>query len=136
MSEQNIFEQASRLSLRFSTPQGTLVVEDLWKLPLTSANPARANLDDIARACSQRVKESSTESFVTRPAKTDETAQLALDLVKRVIEVRLAENEAAATAKARKEERERLLAILSDKEDEQLKGSSVEDIKARIAALA
>lgn len=135
MSENvNIFEEASRLRLRFSTPQGMLTVEDLWDLPLTSTRSA-ANLDDIARACSKRVKEAATESFVTRPAKTDEAAQLALDVAKRVIEVRLAENEAAS--KARREEKERLLGILSEKKDEELiKGSSVEEIEARIAALA
>jgi hypothetical protein len=32
----NIFEQATRAKIRFSTPVGMLSVEDLWDLPLTS----------------------------------------------------------------------------------------------------
>ena len=45
----DIFEQASRLKLRFPSPLGTLSTEDLWHLPLTSTT-GKANLNDIGKA--------------------------------------------------------------------------------------
>ena len=59
----NIFEQATRAKIRFSTPVGMLSVEDLWDLPLTSAR-ARANLDDVARLLDAELKSTSSVSFV------------------------------------------------------------------------
>ena len=94
MSEENtLFEQASRLKLRFGSPQGPLTVDDLWDLPLTSRTN-RANLDDIARFYSRELKEQETESFVTKPARKDKILVLGFEIVKRVIEVRLEENKA------------------------------------------
>ena len=39
---ENLFEQAARKKIRFSTPKGQLLAEDLWDLPLTQ-------LDAVAR---------------------------------------------------------------------------------------
>lgn len=129
-----MFEKASRLQLRFDTPKGLLSVEDLWQLPLTS-NTGKANLDDIARELDAKVKNTSTVSFVNKPAKADETVQLGFDIVKRVIDVRLEERDAAATAEANKQKKQKLLAILEAKENEGLSQLSMEDLRAQINAL-
>lgn len=128
-----MFEKASRLKIRFDTSQGQLDVEDLWDLPLTSNN--RANLDDVARKLSKQVKESETESFVVKPAKANEITLLKFDIVKHVIEVRLAENEAAAITRANKERKQKILAIIANKQDEQLATSSIEDLQKLAEAL-
>ena len=65
------FEKASRIRLRFDTPQGSLTVEDLWQLPLTSRT-GRANLDDIAKSLNRQLKETAEESFVVKNNKTNE----------------------------------------------------------------
>lgn len=129
-----LFEKAVRMKLRFDTPQGQLAAEDIWDLPLTSGTN-RANLDDIARRLSKQVKESETESFVIRPAKANEVTILKFDIVKYVIEVRLAENEAAALAKANKERKQQILSIIAKKKDEKLEQSSVEELEALANAL-
>lgn len=129
-----MFEKISRIKLRFETSQGMLTVEDLWDIPLTSAR-GRANLDDIARDLSKKLKDTETESFVVKVPKADEATQLAFDLVKHVIEVRLAENEAAQLAKTNKEKKQRILALIAKKENEQDEGRSLEDLRAEAEAL-
>lgn len=129
-----MFEKISRIKLRFETSQGMLTVEDLWDIPLTSAR-GRANLDDIARGLSKKLKDTETESFVVKVPKADEAAQLAFDLVKHIIEVRLAENEAAQLAKTNKEKKQRILALIAKKENEQDEGRSLEDLRAEAEAL-
>ena len=128
------FEKASRIRLRFDTPQGSLTVEDLWALPLTSRT-GRANLDDIAKSLNRQLKETAEESFVVKNNKTNEGLQLAFDLVKHVIEVRVAENEAADQAAAKKEQKQKLLALIVEKKEEDLKGKTVEELEAMVGAL-
>lgn len=129
-----MFEKSARLKVRFDTPQGQLAVEDLFDLPLTSGT-ARANLDDIARKLSKQVKESETESFVIRPAKVNEVTLLKFDVVKHIIEVRLAENEAAALARSNKEKKQQLLSLIAQKENEALAGQSIDDLRKMVEAL-
>ena len=53
---EQMFEKASRAKIRFETSKGSLTVEDLWDLPLTS-NTGKADLDDIARGLHSQLKE-------------------------------------------------------------------------------
>jgi hypothetical protein len=130
-----MFEKASRLQLRFDTPKGSLTVEDLWDLDLTSTVANKANLDKIAQNLSKQLKETATESFVVKTTNHDAILQLKFDIVKHIIDVLLAEREVAKTAKTRKETKDRLLSILARKQDEQLEGKTVEELQAEIAAL-
>ena len=131
----SIFEQASRLTIRFTTPKGTLAVEDLWDLPLTTTANNGISLDNIAKGLNKQIKEADTESFVTASTKADEILQLKFAIVKHVIEVRLAENAAARDAKNKSEQKQKLLAALDRKKNAQLETMSVEEIEASLAAL-
>jgi hypothetical protein len=128
-----MFEKASRLKLRFDTPQGGCLVEDLWDLPLTSER--RANLDDIAKGLNKTLKENDNESFVVKTTKTNELLQLKLAIVKHIIKVRLNENEIAAQAKANKEKKQKLLTLIEQKKDAALSAASIEELEAQIANL-
>lgn len=131
-----MFEQATRQKLRFDTPRGQISVEDLWDLPLTSG-AGKPNLDDIAKAAHRELRSSAeTESFVT-PASTagSELLQLKFDVVKHVIDVRVAERNAAAEAAKRRETKQRILEIVAMKEDESLRGKSLEELKAMAEAM-
>ena len=121
--------------MRYETLQGLLNVEVLWKLPLTSTRAGRANLDDLAVALFRQLKESDTESFVKKAAKKDDTTQLTFDIVKHIIDVRMAEDEAAAVQRANKEKKRRILEIIAQKEDEQLAGASLDELKAMAESL-
>ena len=130
----SIFEQASRQKLRFPTNKGALTTEQLWDLPLQSKS--QFDLDTVAKSVSGELRGATEESFVAttvNPAKKE--LELKLEIVKHVIAVRIAENEAARNAAARKTEREKLLSILADKQDEELKNLTPEQIKERLTAL-
>lgn len=130
-----IFEQASRIKLRFETSKGLLTAEDLWDLPLTSQN--KANLDGIAVGLFQQLQASpvSALSFVNKEQKADAKVQLAFDIVKHVIDTRLVENAAEATRRSNAEKKQRILAIIEGKEAEALGAASIDDLRAMANAL-
>jgi hypothetical protein len=128
-----MFEQASRLKVRFDSPQGLLTVEDLWDLPLTSTR--RANLNDIAKGLNRELKNADEEDFVNRSAKTDSVVKLKFEIVKHVIDVRLTENETARQATEHREKKQRLLELIAKKQDESLAARSVEELQAMVAEL-
>ncbi len=124
-----MFENASRIKLRFNTPKGLLTVEDLWDLPLISRSSVQANLDDIARDLHNKLKDANEISFVKKATKDNEKLKLAFDIIKHVIAVRLAEDEAAATAANNRAKKQQLLALIAHKENDELAGKSLEDLK-------
>ena len=128
-----MFEKASRLKIRFATTLGVISTEDLWDLPLTSHRSV--SLDDIARSLHREIKDSAEESFVTKATAADEKLQLGFDIVKHVIEVKLAEREVAATAAAKKAEKQKLLSLIAEKQEGALKEKSVEELQAMVEAL-
>jgi hypothetical protein len=130
----NMFEKATRLKFRFETPGGHQSVEDLWDLPLQST-VGKPNLDAIARDLARKLKDTDTESFVETPNKADAILQLKFDVVKHIIDVKLAERDAEKTRRENKEKKEQVLALIADKQVEELKGKSVEELKQYAASL-
>ena len=131
-----MFDKATRLKIRFETSRGQITVEDLWDLPLTSS-ANKPNLDDIAKGLHREIRNSAeTASFVAPVSgAVNEELQLKFDVVKHVIEVRVAERNAAAEAAKRRETKQRLLEIIAMKEDESLRGKSLEELKAMAEAM-
>lgn len=130
MSDKNIFEEATRQGLRYETSKGSLSVEDLWNLPLTSNIAAKPNLDDIAKVLYKNLKDTSNEvSFVTPAVKSNYAQQLKFDIVKHIIDVLVAERNAKAEATARREKKQELLALIAQKETEHLSGQSLEELR-------
>lgn len=131
----NIFEQATRMQLRFETQRAMLSVEDLWKLPLSGNNDF--NLDYIAIGINKKIKEKQTESFVTEN-KNDSMVkelELKLDILKHIIAVKLNEKKNAENKLILQQKREKLLRIKESKEDEALKEMTLEDIEKELAEL-
>ncbi len=132
----SIFEKATRLKLLFSTSKGgsSLKVEDLWDLPLTST-VGRVNLDDIAKALNKQLKSGDEVSFVEPERKSDERIQLAFDVVRHVINVKLAENAAAKAERDRLEKKQRLMEIIASKQDKALMDKPLEELMKELEAL-
>jgi hypothetical protein len=130
-----IFEKAARLKLRFDSPKGALSVEDLWDVPLTSG-VGKANLDDIAKGLYRQLRDTdATVSFVLPVEKGSDTVQLKFDIAKHVIDIRMAERDAAADAAKRKETKARILELIAKKQDDALGGKSLEELLAMANAL-
>jgi hypothetical protein len=132
--DQNFFEYATRNKLRFASVRGELSVEQLWDVPLRSSDDF--NLDKIARAANKAFKDATEESFVTttRTAATTRL-EMALETVKRVIEVKLEDEAAAKRRSENKKEKEKLLEILAEKQAGKLSELSEKELQKRIAAL-
>lgn len=136
MDTNTMFERASRTKLRFDSPQGLLTIEDLWDLPLT-APPHRASLDTIAIGLHQLAREADqTISFVTPPADTGKAEiLLAFEIVKYIIGVRVKERDERQEAQERKEKKQRLMELIARKQDQELEGKSVEELRAMVESL-
>ena len=130
----NLFMQATREKFRFESSKGDLSVEQLWDLPLTSRTGF--DLDTVAKAVNANLKSSNEESFVNasnNPAVSRLQAQL--EVVKAIIEVKLAQAEATKKRAEKVVERQRLMEVLHSKKDQELQGLSVEEIERRLAQL-
>ena len=131
----SIFEQGTRTKLRFSTPNGMLGIEDLWDLKLTSQRANVANLDDIARYLDAELKSSASVSFVKEGSETNAATKLAFDIVLHIINVKLAEQKAASLAADNREKKQRIMAIIEQKQSEALSASSIEDLQQMLNTL-
>jgi hypothetical protein len=124
-----MFEQAARLKLRFPSEKGSLNVEQLWDLPLTTTRKdSRLDLDSIAKDLYRIVKLTEEESFVVKVASASKVDKLRLDIVKFIINYKLAErlaNKGKAEAKLFKD---KVARVIAKKDDEDLDGMSREDL--------
>jgi len=127
-TQTNIFEQASRLKIRFATGRGTISTEDLWDLKLE-------DLDTIAKSLYKSVKEGGEESFIKKRTTVNEKLELGFELVKHVIDAKLEEADKKKLAKERAEKRAQLIELIGKKEITALEGKSIEELKAELAGL-
>lgn len=123
---ETMFEAASRLKLRFASQVGQLSVEDLWDLPLTSAT--KANLDAIAVELNRQLK-GTEESFVSTGTK-NAVLELKFEVVKHIISVRVAENQAKLDERARAVRKEQIADLIEQKKSEGLKALTLDELEA------
>lgn len=130
----NIFEQASRKALRFSSTKGALTVEQLWTLPLSASNGF--DLDTVAKAANQELKLITEESFVAVKVDSNKAVlELKMEIVKHIIAARIKAAEDSQAAAVRSAERRRLIEILGDKKNKETENLSVEELMKRIDQL-
>lgn len=131
---ENLFECATRNKIRFATLRGEITTEHLWDVPLRSNDGF--NLDAIARTCSKALKDATEESFVAT-TRTAASARLetSLELVKYVIAAKLSDEALAKKRAENRVEKEKLLALLAEKQDGKLSKLSEKDLETRIRAL-
>ncbi len=131
----SIFEKAARTKMRIPCAKGALSVEDLWDLPLTSRNGV--DLDTLAIGVHRQLKAVAEESFVSISTNSPVRGplELQLEVLKHIINTKLAENQAKADAQNRKVQREQLQAALERKDAAAIDGLSADELRARIAAL-
>lgn len=116
-----MFEFATRNKMRFPF-KGMISVEDLWDLSVKE-------LDSIFKTLNAQVKKSQEESLLTTKTKEDETLDTQIKIVKHIVEVKLAEADAAKQSKELKEKKQKIMEIIAAKQDESLHNMSVEDLQ-------
>jgi hypothetical protein len=121
MEIDKMFELASRSKLRFSY-RGLISTEDLWDLK-------PEDLDAIYRSTNAELKEMSEDSLLEKKQAGAEVLELQVAIVKYVFEVKVAEAEARKDAKERKARKERILEIIAKKQDEDLEGKTLDELK-------
>lgn len=117
----NIFEHAVRTKMRFPF-KGMITVEDLWDLSLE-------NLDKVFKVLNAQIKQYKEESLLDTKSKEDEMLDTQIQIVKYIVMTKKEERSAQMEAKAKKEHQEKILSVIADKEDEQLKNKSIEELK-------
>ena len=123
----DMFEIATRRKYRFQF-NGSLTVEDLWDLFPES-------LDKIFKNLNAQRKQTQEESLLASKTKEDEDLMLKIEIVKYIVEVKLAEKEARAKAKEVKEQKQKIMAILDEKKDKALHDMTTEQLEAMLKGL-
>lgn len=127
MSEVNLFEVATRENYLFPF-KGMINVIDLWDLSLT-------NLDSVFKTLNAEVKKSEEESLLNAKTKEDEELTNKIEIIKYIVNKKLAEKEARENEKKNKEKRQRILEIKAKRQDEALENMSDEDLDKMLAEL-
>lgn len=124
---EKMFEYATRNKVRFPF-KGLISVEDLWDLTL-------ANLDSIYKTLNKQVRQSEEESLLNTKTTVDKELDVQIAIVKHIVVVKLAEQEAREKASAKKAQKQKIMAIIASKQDEALQNSSVEDLQKMLDEL-
>lgn len=125
---ENLFIEASREKIRFSTTKGLLTVDDLWDLKLE-------DLNRLAKSLNKQVKESGEEDFIKTKSSADKKLELSFELVKYVIKVRLEEEEAKKLRKEKAQKRAQIRELIEKKAVENLEGKTIEELEKELALL-
>lgn len=119
------FKLASQKKLRFQTNKGLLSVEQLWDLSLE-------DLDALAVSLEIEHKESGKKSFLVKTSVKDKTAKLRFDIVLDVLNTKVEEMQTAQEVAEIKEHNKKIITLISEKQEESLKGKSIKQLEAML----
>ena len=127
MSVETMFETASRRKYRFPF-HGSINTEDLWDLSVQ-------NLDLVFKALNAQIKQSSEESLLQTKNPASQQLETQIAIVKHIVSVKLAEAETRRLASENAQKRQRIMEIISSKQDEELHSKSIEELSKMLDAL-
>lgn len=122
-----LFEIATRKKYRFPY-KGLVSVEDLWDLNVQA-------LDQIFKALNKELKERGEESLLK--SKTDEETDLdnAISIVKYIVSVKEQERLDRLDQKEKAAKKQRIMAIMAEKQDKALTEMSMDDLQKMLDEL-
>ena len=123
----NIFEYAVENKLRFPY-KGLISAEDLYALSVS-------DLDTIYKTLKREAKRNGEESLLATKSNDDVALDTKIEIVKYIVEKKLAQVEARKTAAANKAKKDKILSILEEKQDAALKNMSEEDLRKMLDTL-
>ena len=126
-NEINVFEIATRNKYRFPY-KGQISVEDMWDLSVTE-------LDKIFKTLNKQIKTSQEESLLETKTKEDEILENQIAIVRHIVSVKQKEANDRLKEKERKAQKQRIMEIMADKENEALKSKSPEELRKMLEEL-
>lgn len=124
MSNINIFEVAVRSKMRFPF-KGLVSVEDIWDLTVE-------DLDTIFKTLNSQIKQVKEESLLNNRTKEDKILDTKIEIIKHIVSIKLAELELKLKEKENKAKKQKILSMLSLKEDEEIQNKSKEELTAML----
>lgn len=122
-----MFEKASRMRLRFDI-NGNVACEELWDF-------SKEQLADYEVKLKERMEKQGKANRFAKKNDVSAKDELRLAIVSHIIDTKVAEEDEQMNAATKKQERERLLALLAKKQDEKFANLSEEEIEAKLASL-
>lgn len=122
----NLFEIATREKYRFPY-NGMISVEDLWDLRLSQ-------LDNIYKTLNKELKSHDEDSLMTVSRKDTKLSNM-VEIVKYIFSKKEQEAEARKAEKENAKQRERILEIIAQKDDESMKNMSKEELLKKLEEL-
>ncbi len=124
-----MFRYAAKNKLRFTTPSGTLTVEQLFQLDLKQ-------LDAIAVVLHKQIADKGEiTSFISDTTEVDELLNIKFKIVKDIIDERLEQQKRREEESAKKAHKELLRNLIAGKEQESYAGKTIEELRAEYEAL-
>ena len=127
METNELFIMATRQKFRFPF-KGMVSVEDLWDMNVR-------DLDGVFKALNSQVKQAKEESLLVTKCKEDSILEAKIEIVKYIVSTKLAEAEIKRVRAKQREKKNRIAEILAVKQDEELRGKSVEELTAMLSAM-
>lgn len=115
-----MFEKAARLKIRFNF-KGLCTVEDLWDLSLE-------DLNSVFQGLNSQLKEHKEESLLDKRTQNEELLELTVNIVKHIFETKQQEQKDRENEIAKVQRKQKLLGIIAEKQDSELKDMSINDL--------
>lgn len=123
----NLFITATKNKFRFPY-KGVATVEDLWDLSVRE-------LDGIFKNLNAQRKQAQEESLLTTKSKEDNILEAKIEIIKFIVATKQAEAEKQRNKAEQREKKNRIAEILADKQDEELRGKSADELRKMLSDL-
>jgi len=120
------FEIATRKKYRFPF-KGLISTEDCYDLPVES-------LDTIFKKLNSERKRVNEESLLDVKSDQDKELDIKIAIIKHIVSVKLEEENVKMKRLERKEQKQKIMEILSKKKDADLENKSIEELNAMLDA--
>lgn len=127
MEANKMFEVAVRNKFRFPF-KGVISVEDLWDLSVQQ-------LDGIFKTLKSQEQKAQEESLLDTRTPEDEALKTKIDIIRYIVGVKLDEVKQAERAKENHDQKQKILGILAEKQDADLRNKTPEELQAMLNQL-
>lgn len=127
MEANKMFEVAVRNKFRLPF-KGVISVEDLWDLSVQQ-------LDGIFKTLKSQEKKAQEESLLDTRTPEDEALKTKIDIIRYIVTVKLDEAKQAERAKENRDQKQKILGILAEKQDADLRSKTPEELQAMLNQL-